>query len=291
MTTQFCGWVIIVGWVFTASARADFDWRNVDGLDFTTPIRNQGATGTCWAFSTVAALESKFKIQSNRPEWDLDLSEQHLISSGCCGTLNYGWSSTALEYFVTNGITDEATLPFSPRGPSTAWPLLGSHRLYSVNEVEPLLGGGIPAGGYATETVKTALREHGPLIALIRTPDVWDTTRSEDTSGWQSDYPFDPPFSGCSDPELGGMLHSVAVVGYRDDPTVDSGGRWIVKNSWGPHWGDGGYGYVAYGVLEQRSAIRAITGETSWRTVPEPQHPLVLFALLILAGRLRPLQS
>ena len=36
-------------------------------------------------------------------------------------------------------------------------------------------------------------------------------------------------------------MHALLVVGY-DDP----GGYWIVKNSWGPGWGVGGFGRVGY---------------------------------------------
>lgn len=35
--------------------------------------------------------------------------------------------------------------------------------------------------------------------------------------------------------------HVVAIVGY---DTVNSTDVWIVRNSWGTHWGDHGYAYV-----------------------------------------------
>ena len=43
---------------------------------------------------------------------------------------------------------------------------------------------------------------------------------------------------------LGG--HAILIVGYTDDPSVDGGGYFIVKNSWGTSWGEGGYFNIAY---------------------------------------------
>ena len=44
--------------------------------------------------------------------------------------------------------------------------------------------------------------------------------------------------------------HEVLLVGYEDDPREKGGGRFIVRNSWGAEWGDGGYGAVSYAYVE-----------------------------------------
>jgi C1A family cysteine protease len=59
-----------------------FDWRDPQGQlgadwDCTTPIRDQGACGSCWAFATVGILESNILIHDND---SVDLSEQWLVS-------------------------------------------------------------------------------------------------------------------------------------------------------------------------------------------------------------------
>ena len=38
---------------------SSFSWLNYSGYDWTTPARNQGGCGSCWAFRAVSALESR----------------------------------------------------------------------------------------------------------------------------------------------------------------------------------------------------------------------------------------
>lgn len=45
-------------------------------------------------------------------------------------------------------------------------------------------------------------------------------------------------------------LHDVLIVGFKDQPSEPGGGSFIVRNSWGHGWGDGGYGKMAYAYLE-----------------------------------------
>jgi hypothetical protein len=70
---------------------------------------------------------------------------------------------------------------------------------------------------------------------------------------------------------VGAVNHAALITGYTDDPAVPGGGYWHVKNSWGTGWGDDGYGYVRYGVLESHNRVHAITGEAyTAATEPEP---------------------
>jgi C1A family cysteine protease len=67
MTTQFS--------YAPASVPSTFDWRNVSGNNFVTPVRDQENCGDCWAFAVTAALESKALITFNRPGTNQNLSE------------------------------------------------------------------------------------------------------------------------------------------------------------------------------------------------------------------------
>ena len=64
-----------------------FSWASTDnwtGAPQVTPIRNQGACGSCWAFATVAPFESNILIKDYMSR---DLSEQYLVS---CNTDGWG---------------------------------------------------------------------------------------------------------------------------------------------------------------------------------------------------------
>ena len=58
-----------------ASWADDFSWADLGGQSFVTPVKDQGSTGECWAFSAVAALEAKYMITRNDPSYDPSFSE------------------------------------------------------------------------------------------------------------------------------------------------------------------------------------------------------------------------
>ena len=198
----------VVGLLASAAASADqFDWRNVNGQDFVTPVKDQGGGGYCWAFSMIGTLESKYKLTRNDPSFDIDLSEQNLICEPG-GTPAY-----------TTGICTEAELPYTSEDTSPLYPLQPGWQQRVVVSTTDLTFG-MP---YDVASVKAELQTYGPLCMDISAGDLNVKTLCTD---------------GCN--------HAVVVVGYVDDPSWAGGGCWIVKNSWGPGWNGNGFGEVAY---------------------------------------------
>jgi hypothetical protein len=95
-----------------ASARADdFNWGpslgtintgsgsyTISGLGYTSPVENQGGWGTCWDFSAVSALESKYKLTRNDTSYSMLLSQEQVPMQigGTYGAFaNGGWDSTS----------------------------------------------------------------------------------------------------------------------------------------------------------------------------------------------------
>ena len=90
-----------------------FDWRDVNGIDWTTPIRNQGSCASCVAFGAIGALESVVQIAAGKP-WGCDLSEASLFFCGG-GSCSNGWYvSTALNYLKYEGVPYENCFVYQP---------------------------------------------------------------------------------------------------------------------------------------------------------------------------------
>ena len=221
-----------------------FDWRDVDGVDWMTSVKDQGMCGSCWAFGTLASMEALINIENDDPDMDVDLSEQFLVSYSGAGSCEGGWPRQAYDFIMDTGVPDESCLPYvasdTSSDPCPDWP----NRAWSIT-------------GWAwvqndADSMKWALQTHGPLGVAIRVPDdflyyqggiyepAWSSTE------WDEAFPY------------GQANHWVTLVGYDDEQ-----GYWIVKNSWSPGWGEEGYGKIAYGVLEGHDEIIAILSVVS----------------------------
>ena len=56
----------------------------------------------------------------------------------------------------------------------------------------------------------------------------------------------------AADPKRDPLGHALVVVGYEDDPMSPGEGWFLLQNSWGTEWGDGGYGKIGYGDFSRR---------------------------------------
>ena len=189
-------------------ADVSFDWRDKDGMDWMTSVKNQ-LTGDCWAHSIVGIVEAKYNIQRNNPDLDIDRSEQYLVSCRSSGN--------AFLFVKNNGITNEDCFPYigSDTIPCPDECVDGTNKsLWKIS------GHGKVSG---REALKDALVNNGPLsVGLFMSGEFvgnvyrWDGQMRRD--------------------------HSVIITGYSD-----TGNYWIVKNSWGEDWNDDGYFNVGYG--------------------------------------------
>jgi len=200
---------------------SSFSWRDINGVDFTTPIRNQTPYPSCESFALTAAVETRVQYQVGFP-FNCDLSEAHLFFfSG--GNIIWGsYPENDTEFLKDYGIPDEACWPY-PKD-KYQYPLNTTSPDWQNRTVKITNWSYIPADPIA---IKTALRTNGPVPSYFLVYDDfvyfkkgiyqhrWGNTRG---------------------------AHYMAIVGYNDDP-----GYWIVKNSWGTKFQDEGWVNIKYG--------------------------------------------
>jgi len=206
-----------------AAVPTSFDLRNVNGRNFTTPIRDQGGCGSCVAFGTVATLEGVTRYTRGNPTLPIDYSEAQLFycwGKNAGATCSTGWMpDQALNACQNNGVTFEDYFPYTAGDQAcnvnADWP----NKLAKVTSWQNITGN-VPA-------MKQYISTYGAIGACF--------------------YVYQDFFSyggGVYRHVTGGLAggHCVSLVGYDDSQSC-----WIAKNSWGTGWGEGGFFRIAYG--------------------------------------------
>ena len=208
------------------------DWRDAK---YSTPVKDQTNCGSCWAFTATAVYESMLAITYNTsPE---RLSEQEYVecdwgNGGCCGgNAMYAWRYSKsvggkIKYndFPYTGQFKNATTGATPcKNVCPSFPNAVKAKP-PLNFVE-LSTSSTPA---TVEAMKTALKK-GPLAVAVS------------ASGSFGSYKF-----GILQPTACGtaLNHAVTLVGWGYD-TYTSQEFWLIRNSWGPDWGDKGFIKIA----------------------------------------------
>ncbi|XP_035476549.2 procathepsin L isoform X1 [Scophthalmus maximus] len=201
------------------------DWRKT-GL--VSPVQNQGLCGSCWAFSSLGALEGQMKKQTGVL---VPLSAQNLVDCstidgnlGCRG----GYISKAYSYVIRNrGVDSERSYPYEHQVG------LRKHDFFTNNakcrySVKGKAGHCsdfhiLPQGD--ERALQEVVASVGPVAVAVNAM----LPSFHLYRGGLYNVP------SCS-PRF--INHAVLVVGYGTDKGQD---YWLVKNSWGTAWGEEGF--------------------------------------------------
>ena len=202
----------------------------------TTMVKDQQSSGNCWAFTAMAVLESCLKKATGM---EFDLSEENMKNLIALYS-DYGWKMDTNEggydsmpfgYFASwLGPVNESSDVFDDK--SVLSPVLNS-----ILHIQNILL--LKRDNYTdNDAIKTAILKYGAVGTSIYF-DTYYLNNGKDYFTWAL-YPSN---------------HAVTIVGWDDNYSrdnfyfgsyADGDGAWIVKNSWGPNWGDNGYFYVSY---------------------------------------------
>ena len=232
----------------------EFNWKNIDGKDWTTPAKNQGQCGSCWLFSAMGALESVINIREGCAELDPDLSEQYVLSClPAAGSCNGGNITKCVFYFINNTssdgnyhngiITEEC---FKYQSNFDYIPPCSEKSESWEDFLVPISDYGESWTYYNTpelrDTIKSLVYQKGPIMVYFWVSERfinWGTLHKL-PSQYYPDYNEDCPNF---------VNHGITIVGWKDDSSVGNGGYWICKNTWGPDWGYDGFFNIEYDCL------------------------------------------
>jgi len=222
-----------------------WNWRDMNGTDWTTPAKNQGRCSSCIIFGIVGALESIIKIREGCADFNPDLSEQYVMS---CIFMKNLFSVTPF-YERINGTVFESSFPYNAR-----FLIPCSHKSSNWKKYFVPSSSFYIISGVTREFIKNKLIEHGPVVIPIYAPG-WSRFSNGLIGIWGRIHRNSDDYCSLKVPKFPFRYsnHWIIIVGWKDDPFIENGGYWICKNCWGSNWGYNGFFNLEYGSLNSDS--------------------------------------
>ena len=229
-----------------SSLPLEMDWREHDAV---TPVKNQGQCGSCWSFSATGAMEGSNAIVNDNL---ISLSEQQLVDCskkygnfGCNG----GLMDNAFSYVEDNGLCSEESYPYTAS--------VGSCNSNSCSKVLNLKDCfDVPPNNELS--LKEAVSKQPISVAIQADQKVFQFYTSGVITG-----------DSCGT----NLDHGVLTVGYGTDEELNVD-YWLVKNSWGPTWGEDGYVRIERTDSTSSEGVCGIAMQPSYPVVSENLNSL-----------------
>ena len=187
---------------------------------YITPVKDQASGGNCWVFGGLATLEACLKKATGI---EFDFSEEN-VKNIMAEYSMFGWNGG-----VNNGGTDEMVWAYL-----ASWfgPIYDEYDVYDEYSTLSVLYN--PALHIQNILTFTDYRNGGIDITSIKKA-IMDYGAVTMTTSWTSVE-----------------THCMSIVGWDDNFNgydyfgSYARGAWIVKNSYGPEWGQNGYLYISF---------------------------------------------
>lgn len=255
----------------------NWDWSNVNGVNYVTRMRNQHIPqycGSCWAHSSTSIVSDRIAIMRKAAFPEINLSVQILLDydmtdNGCHG----GDYMSAFAFIKDHGVTDESCSQYRAQGheqdDANIQPVCKdcvgdkcftpkTYFNYTISDY-----GSIP---FKEEALMTEIQQRGPISCTVNADPLEEVPRMIQ-GVWTTDV-------------QGGSNHAISLTGYGTDAA--SGMKyWILRNSWGEYWANDGFLKVERGknvINIEDSCFYAIPKNT-WDNQPFPKAvaPITIF--------------
>eukprot|EP00929_Paragymnodinium_shiwhaense_P032365 TRINITY_DN17948_c0_g1_i1.p1 TRINITY_DN17948_c0_g1~~TRINITY_DN17948_c0_g1_i1.p1 ORF type:complete len:391 (+),score=90.07 TRINITY_DN17948_c0_g1_i1:99-1175(+) len=239
----------------------NWDWRSVDGKNFAAPDVNQHIPqycGSCWIHGTTASMNDRIKIMRMGQWPDVMLSRQALMNCvpqdngsypgpGCDG----GDFSMIFNYLLKNKVPDESCLPYAAKNGVCEAEFVCRNCLPASDAkaspskepcfaVQKWTGYKVKKWGEVNgeENMMKEIFARGPIVCDMAADSEFLLHYSENAVQHEGVFVTSKNYTETD--------HDVSVSGWG---VTESGIKyWIVRNSWGTYWGEGGWFKVRRGV-------------------------------------------
>lgn len=239
-----------------------FDWTNVNGLDYTEPVMDQGDCGSCYDASSMRMLTARHKIAINDTSalpWSINFplhcSEYNQGCKGGYGFLTAKWSgdvgllpATCMRYNTAGSCKLECDLEKDLKDQKR-------YRAANHRYINAWYGN----FNSSVDAIKEEIYQNGPVVLsfepaedfMFYSEGVYRSAPADAAKGkgvvkaLRKHIDFDQEWERVD--------HAVVTIGWGED---NGQKYWLIQNSWGPDWGEDGMFRIAMGVDE--SGIESI---------------------------------
>ena len=207
-------------------------------------VRNQENTNSCWAFASIASLETNLALTGNDKSKKYDFSERHMNYSNIRLFKNNEINTTGFNRKAEDGGTIQMALAYLTNGSGAVneeeMPFENNNDLIDINniknkkissEVYDTVWFSSDESSDAKTQIKQHIKKYGSIAAQVYGAQLVNEYYNNKTAALYCDNKDKCPIN-----------HAVSIVGWDDNFSVDNfneahrpknNGAWIVKNSWG----------------------------------------------------------